>query len=95
MELFGQLIVPSNNPTLAEQVYDILCEEIHAGRWKIGERLPSITALAEQSGLSRMPIQRAFENLRKEGYVTQKRRVGTFLTSLPTCNTASTLSRTT
>ncbi len=65
--------------TLAEQAHDILCREIHAGRWKEGERLPSIVELAGTSGLGRGPIQRAFEMLREEGYVSLRRRTGTTL----------------
>jgi len=68
--------------SLAEQVRDILRHEIHRGRWKIGERLPSISALAEQTGMSRGPIQRAFEMLREEKYVRQAGRNGTTLISL-------------
>lgn len=81
--LFGKLVSSSYRLSLTEQVHDILCEEIQSGRWTVGERLPSIASLAEQSGLSRWPIQRAYEILREEGYVTQKpEKNGTFLASI-------------
>jgi DNA-binding LacI/PurR family transcriptional regulator len=67
--------------TLAEQVYDALCREIHAGRWQIGDRLPGASALAEMSGLSHNVVQRALEALREDGYVRQEKRRGTFLQS--------------
>jgi DNA-binding LacI/PurR family transcriptional regulator len=67
--------------TLAEQVYDALCREIHAGRWQVGDRLPGASALAEMSGLSHNVVQRALEALREDGYVRQEKRRGTFLQS--------------
>ena len=81
-EFLGWPIFASFRLSLAEQAHDILCHEIHAGRWKIGERLPSISALAQETGMIRGPIQRAFEMLRKEGYVRQQGRNGTTLISL-------------
>jgi GntR family transcriptional regulator of arabinose operon len=80
-KLYGHTIVFSKRRTLTDQVYDILCEEIHRGRWRVGEKTPSHTELAEQGGLSRMPIQQAFERLEQEGYVRSKERVGSFLIS--------------
>lgn len=80
--LFGHQIVFSSKRTLTDQVHGILCEEIHRGRWRFGDRLPSITDLAEESGLSRMPIQQSFERLENEGYVRRQERVGTFLVSV-------------
>ncbi len=68
--------------TLAEQVYDALCREIHSGRWQVGDRLPGASALAEMSGLSHNVIQRALEALREDGYVRQEKRRGTFLQSI-------------
>jgi DNA-binding LacI/PurR family transcriptional regulator len=63
-------------------VREILLEEILAGHWQPGERLPSVASLAKLSGLSRWPIQEAFEGLREEGYLRQSERSGTFLETL-------------
>jgi len=82
LTLFGRPVSPSGRLSLTEQIYDILCEEIHAGRWRLGDRLPSISALAEESGISGWPFQQAFERLREEGILTQKKGSGTFLASL-------------
>jgi len=71
----------ANSLTLTDQVYEILREEIHTGRWQVGERLPGAAALAEMSGLSRWPIQQAFERLREAGYLRQEARSGSFLAS--------------
>lgn len=77
--LFGHPIKPTFRLTLAEQVYDALCREIHAGRWRVGDRLPGTSALAELSGLSHNVVQRALEALREDGYVRMEKRRGTFL----------------
>lgn len=80
--LFNKPIAESHNLTLSEQVYDILREEIYTGRWEIGDRLPSLTESANESGLSRWPIQKAFEMLREEGYIVQKSGSGSHLSSV-------------
>jgi DNA-binding LacI/PurR family transcriptional regulator len=80
--LFNRPIVTSPVVTLVEQVHDILCEEIHAGRWDLGDRLPGVASLVSRSGLSHGVIQRAMEMLREEGYIRQEERRGSFLESL-------------
>ena len=80
--LFGRPIISSGKLTLTEQIYDILCEEIHIGRWELEGQLPSISTMAEESGLSRRPIQLALDKIREDGYVRQERGSGTFLISL-------------
>ena len=79
MELYGHPISQARKTTLTEQVCDILLTEIQRGRWRIGERLPSIAELAEQGGLTRAPVAGAFEMLRQAGYIEQKSRRGSFL----------------
>ena len=81
--LFGHPVLNTGKGlTLTSQVREILLEEILSGRWETGARLPSVAALARQSGLSRWPIQEAFESLRKMGYLRQTERSGTFLETL-------------
>lgn len=82
-QLFGRPIFSADKQlTLTSQVREILLEEILSGHWKEGERLPSVVMLARQSGLSRWPIQEAFEALRAEGYLRQAERSGTYLESM-------------
>ncbi len=82
MELFGRTIATKSSITLTEQVADILLEAIHAGEWRVGDRLPSISTLAADSGVGRRPIQIAMERLAERGYLRQIRSKGTFLASL-------------
>ena len=56
-KLFEHPITRSSQISLADQSHDILCEEIHAGRWKVGEKLPSMMVIANQCGVSRMPVE--------------------------------------
>jgi GntR family transcriptional regulator of arabinose operon len=81
-QLLGHPIIPSSRMTLVEQVYDILCTEIHSGRWKVGQKLPSISAMAEESGVSSMPIHQAVEQLREEGYLRTEKGSGTYLAAM-------------
>ncbi len=56
-KLFEHPITRSNQISLTDQIHDILCEEIHAGRWRAGEKLPSMAVIANQCGVSRMPVE--------------------------------------
>lgn len=67
---------------LADQIYDILREEIHAGRWKIDEKMPSMMTIAGECEVSRMPVQQAIERLGSEGYLRQENRSGVYLASM-------------
>ena len=77
--LYGKVVEVPSRMTLAEQIYCILCEEIQAGRWEIGERLPGVAMLSDMSGVSRAPIQQAFSRLEAEGWVKARARSGTYL----------------
>ncbi len=80
-KLYEHPITRSGQISLADQIHDILCEEIHADRWRVGEKLPSMMVIASQCGVSRMPVQQAIERLGEEGYVRQENRSGIFLAS--------------
>lgn len=80
-KFLGHPITRSSQISLADQLHDILCEEIHAGRWRIGEKLPSMMAIAKECGASRMPVQQAIDRLGEEGYVRQQNRSGVYLAS--------------
>ena len=79
---FGHTVDPSSELTLTEQIHVILAEEIHAGRWEVGDRLPSIADLVEMSGVGRVTMLRALDMLQKEGYIRTEGPRGTFLASI-------------
>lgn len=49
---------------------------IAQGRLVSGERLPTIRTLAEESGVNMMTISKAYQLLKKEGYILTDRRSG-------------------
>jgi DNA-binding LacI/PurR family transcriptional regulator len=65
--------------TLAEHVYENLLQEITSGGFKPGERLPSMSKLAEAFGTSINPVQRGLERLAEEGYVEKRPGSGTYV----------------
>ena len=50
---------------------------IASGELPPGEKLPTIRALAEQSGVNMMTVNKAYGILKQEGYITTDRRGGT------------------
>lgn len=66
----------------AEQIYDIMVEEIQTGRWKIDERLPGVMHLARQLGFGTKTVQTAYDRLKQDGYVRSLGYRGTYLRSL-------------
>lgn len=67
---------------MAQQVHKILVEEIHAGRWKVGTRLPGVIKICEQTGLGNKTIQEAFSLLKSDGYIQSEPNKGSYLTSI-------------
>lgn len=59
-------------------LYKNIREEILSGRIKAGERLPSKRALAQDTGVSVITVQLAYEQLLAEGYITSRERSGYF-----------------
>ena len=50
---------------------------IAEGKLAPGEQLPTIRALAEESGINMMTVSKAYQLLKQEGYITTDRRSGT------------------
>lgn len=67
--------------TINEQVYVILKRRIIERRVPAGAKL-DINAIAEELGVSRMPVMDTMTRLETEGLVERRNRVGTFVTSL-------------
>lgn len=67
---------PSSGP-LYRQVYDSYRTAILEGRLSPGQRIPSTRALAQELGISRLPVLNAFEQLLHEGYLEGRAGSGT------------------
>ena len=64
---------------LHRQLYDKLREEILAGRFAAGQRMPSTRVLAADLGIARNTILHAFEQLKAEGYFEGETGSGTYV----------------
>ena len=71
----------SINPSLSDQVYDALVDEICDGRLAPGTHLVQ-ERLADRFGISRQPIQQAMARLRADGVVEELGRRGLFVAPL-------------
>jgi GntR family transcriptional repressor for pyruvate dehydrogenase complex len=64
---------------LADQVADMLTEEIRSGRLGEGDRLPTEVQLVEQLGVSRTVVREAVSRLRSTGLVEPRQGSGVFV----------------
>lgn len=71
-----QLDFESKTP-IYRQIRDQVVLGIACGALRDGERLPSIRALAAESGVNMMTVNKAYALLREEGYIRADRRGGT------------------
>jgi GntR family transcriptional regulator len=62
------------------QLTELLASEIEAGRWAVGERLPSEPLLCEQFGVSRTTVRQALAALESTGLIRREKGRGTFVT---------------
>ena len=61
------------------QIYEQVKDDIIAGRYKVGAKLPSKRIMAEAMGVSVITIQHAYELLSEEGYIYPKEKSGYFV----------------
>ena len=71
-----QLDFESKTP-IYRQIRDQVVLGIARGALRDGERLPSIRALAAESGVNMMTVSKAYGLLKQEGYLQADRRSGT------------------
>ncbi len=58
------------------QLRNQIVNGIAEGELKFGEKLPSVRALAEESGINAMTVSKAYQLLKQEGYIVTDRRRG-------------------
>lgn len=63
---------------LAEQVADVLEQQIRGGAWQAGEKLPSEAVLVQQLGVSRTVVREAISRLKSRGLVEARQGSGVF-----------------
>ena len=67
-----------------QQLFDILALQLHSGRWKKGDRLPSVREFAQEYHVSINVVSKAIELLRNAGLVSVKTGDGVFSLTQPT-----------
>lgn len=68
---------------LADRVWRWLVAEIEAGRFAVGQRLPSETELAQRLMVSRPIVRDALHRLREEGVIYSRRGSGSYVAAAP------------
>jgi len=66
-----------------ERIAEALRERILAGRYPVGGRLPTRKEIADEFAASGITIQRAFEELLRDGFVVSRGCAGTFVAESP------------
>jgi len=61
---------------LYQQIRNQIVMGIASGELVPGEHLPTIRALAEETGINMMTVSKAYQLLRQEGYISTDRRSG-------------------
>lgn len=67
--------------TIADQLYDILCDRIVTGHYAPGQRL-DMQAIADEYGVSKTPVRDALAELENDRLIETRPRSGTFVASL-------------
>ncbi|MFE7509229.1 GntR family transcriptional regulator [Promicromonospora sp. NPDC057488] len=70
------------------EVYEKLRDAIHAGTYRVGDRMPAEAELTKQLGVSAITLKRAMDLLRDDGYITRRPRLGTVVVSETATNDA-------
>jgi DNA-binding transcriptional regulator YhcF (GntR family) len=60
-----------------KQIHDQIVLGIADGRLQAGEKLPTIRVLANETGVNAMTVNKAYQLLKQEAYITADRRGGT------------------
>jgi GntR family transcriptional regulator len=67
------------NQAIYLQIADLMCENILAGAWRPGERIPSIRELAESIQVNPNTVMRTYGHMEKQGIIRNERGIGFFL----------------
>src|SRR6266487_1148875 len=66
-----------------QQIYQGIRSAILEGRLVRGQRLPSTRTLANELGVSRLPVLNAYDQLLHEGYLLGRVGAGTYVAARP------------
>jgi len=66
----------SGEVPIYQQIRNQIVMGIASGQLTDGQRLPTIRALAEETGINMMTVSKAYQLLKQEGYISTDRRSG-------------------
>ena len=69
----------------SEKIAETLSGELEAGRWKAGERLPSVAELRKRFGVGEWAVRHALQNLRNDGFISLKQGIGAVVSEVVSC----------
>ena len=70
-------------PTLAQVIFQDVCDAIKQGRLSIGDKLPTESGIMEKYSVSRTVVREAILKLQAAGLVETRHGIGTFVVSKP------------
>lgn len=73
------IIDPKSNLPIFRQIADQMREAIDAGVYQAEEALPSLRALAVEIRVNPNTVQRAYDELEREGVIESRRGLGVFV----------------
>ena len=73
------IIDPKSTVPVYKQIVEQLCRAIDAGVYRPGESLPSQRVLAAEIRVNPNTVQRAFEELLRDGVIESRRGLGVFV----------------
>ena len=62
-----------------QKIKEYILEKIGKGEWLVNQKLPSENEISAELGISRMTVNRAFKELKEEGYLFSEKGAGTFV----------------
>lgn len=62
-----------------KQIEERFIRDINSGKLSVGDQLPAETTLTEESGFSRMTVNKALKQLEQQGYITRVSGRGSFV----------------
>ncbi len=77
------MILDNAQVPLYVQLADLFRQRIVKGRWREGEKLPSLDKLVEEFEVARVTVRQAVDRLTRDGLVSPQRGRGTFVTHAP------------
>ena len=72
-----------SNVPLYQQIRDQIVQGLATGGLSYGEALPSVRQLADDLAINHMTVNKAYQQLKKEGLIETDRQTGTKIVSVP------------